>query len=135
MILLALPPGFSKIWDDPYLTLLACGLIAAFATIILVLVVKTIPINSLGEIWKLFLGVEVPPALVGWIRAVTTGVISSAALAIGRWAGVDTDSVVVTGAVMSVVGSFWGLIDQWKKRLQNADNPPPVAGGPDLPKS
>ena len=124
--------GLRGIFADPYLTLLAIGLGLGFLTVFAALLLPRIPVGALGEVWKLFLGVEVPPALVGWVRALTTAWVSAAIVKLGAWAGVATDPVILTGLVLSVVGSLWGLLDQARKRTMN-DSPPAPGTSPIAP--
>lgn len=124
--------GIRSIFDDPYLTLLALGLGFGFLTIFACLLIPRIPTGSLAEFGNLFLGVEVPPLLVGWVRAVTSAAVTGAVTKVGAWAGVGTDPAILTGLVYTACGTLWAALDQWKKRKQNAFNPPAVAGGPDL---
>lgn len=123
--------GIRGIFDDPLLTLIALIALGLLATIAAALAVPRIPVRAVGEIGKLFLGVEVPPALVGWVRALTTAWVSGAIVKLSTWAGIDSDPILLTGLVVSMVGSMWGLLDQAKKKRMNQvpdapNRPPPL---------
>ncbi len=115
--------GIRGIFGDPLLTLIALIALGLLLTLAAALAAPRIPVGSLGEIGKLFLGVEVPPALVGWVRALTTAWVSGAIVKLSTWAGIDADPILLTGLVVSMVGSMWGLLDQARKRRQN-ETPP-----------
>lgn len=120
--------GLQQILNDGFLTLILILATLIVVTAVVAIVVPTIPIDGWRNLGRLFLGVEVPPALVAWTRLIVTGAVSAVVTRVGDWVGVETPDMIIT----LVVGSLWGILDQWKKAQQNDDNPPRVAGGPDL---
>lgn len=97
-------------------------------TVFFAVVLPQIPTRS---VWNMFLGVQAPPIFVAFVRRVVVALATLVITAVAVKLGLDGtfDVAGVAGSVWAIAELSWGMLDQKKKKDQNAINPPAIAGG------
>lgn len=127
--------GLRGVLNDPVLTLIFLALLAIVGVAALALLAPRIDVRRAGDLGRIFVGVRVPPLVVATARRGVTFLVTGLLFRYGPALGMEELADRATAAVVAAacVELAWGLHDQLRKAAQNDVNPPPVAGGTDLP--